>query len=672
MGLIYKPNALYMEPNRESVDVTDGVKLSFIFKGYKMKGATGQLYTNTNIGEWSPLGSSFAFVGDNTTYYNNQTVTYEASSGDVYNNITQNSGSTLGWGVRVWGEKATGTVETGNKMTTDIKGFETGNQVRATTLEGDIVYIDTPYNYTFIDTYDSKLTLGTPNTGVDIEGTNLTNTFTVTEGVYINLTTGDKIAENVLSTPYYLYKLNEGASDPVGYYIRIYDTEENALAGGETGIISGEVVANKIYYVNPTTKTTNLFYVGVLGGNKIQLYTTKEAALQGVSEAIVPLTGSTIQIQSFEDSQIIPWTPLVANSIVYDLDYLYNGQTITLINTGGTIYNYSNYSGTLYTGQMIITVEGDTQNVYYARVWDANTMSLFTTREAAFKNDSSFLTTISGSPTTIYVAEVLNSSMEFGVEWSNNSNIPMITQWRASLYNVLIDSSRNVVSRTLIEQSDPQYTGDVHYTFNHLLLSCLSNLSDTYDDGLGRYEVVFNLIDNTGYEYEGSLVFDVGYGTVETNYTPITKVNNCESSVTIDWENALALEGNAIVTPGSSVSKHNNFVYAGNTGVDIDSGCKLTFTDMTIPAGTMPTFLFSPRTNNFDGTIVTMDGETQRMTLSYSNSAHEFTVTLVMKLWNNATISTVVNTDVTTLSADKVYLIGYADGEMYIREYGNV
>ena len=206
MGLIYKPNALYMEPNRESVDVTDGMKLSFVFKGYKMTGATGQLYTNTNIGEWSPLGSGFSFDLSGAPYYNNQVVTYEASSGDVYNNVVQNSGTTLGWGVRVWGEKAQGTVGTGNKMTTDKKGFETGNQVYATASGGGSV--DVPYFHTFIDTYDSKLTLGTVNTGVDIEGTDLTNTFTVTEGVYINLTTGDEIQENVLSTPYYIYKIN--------------------------------------------------------------------------------------------------------------------------------------------------------------------------------------------------------------------------------------------------------------------------------------------------------------------------------------------------------------------------------------------------------------------------------------------------------------------------------
>lgn len=666
MGLIYKPNALYMEPNRKSVDVTDGVRLSFIFKGYKMQSATGQLYVNTNIGEWSPLGSSFSFASaSETPYYNNQTIVYEASSGSVYNNVVQNSGSTLGWGVRIWGEKALGTVESDNKMTTDKKGFETGNQVYATVNAGGSV--DQPYYYTFIDTYDSKLTLGTPNTGIDIEGTDLTNTFTVTEGVYINLTTGDKIQENIASTSYYVYKVNEGASDPVGYYIRMYDTEEHALAGGEDGVITGSTIADTTYYVNPTTKTTNLFYVGVLGGNKIQLYTSKEAALQGVNSAIVPLSGSNIYIQPFEDSQIVPWTPLVVNSLVFDLETFYGDQTISLTFDSGTIYRYANYSDILYTGQKLIAIDNDEEDVYYVRVWDGTHLSLYSSREAAFNNDPSFVVLLSGSPSVIYVAEILEPRKEFTINWKNPLDTPMITQWSVSLYNVTVDSNDKVVSRVLVEQSDIQYTGDVSYIFNHLLLSCLSNLSNIYDDELGRYEIVFNLIDNTGYEYEGSFVFDVGYGAVATNYSPITRINNCESSVTVDWRNALSLVGE----PTGTVSMVQDYIYPDNVGANIAANSSLTF-ETHIPSGTMPTFLFKPASNNFNGNIVTMDGETQTAVLSYDNSTHEFTLSITMKNWNYAVVTAKVDTEVTTLSSSKVYLIGYAEGKVYIREYGDV
>lgn len=675
MGLIYKPNALYMTPNRESVDVTNGVKLSFVFKGYQMHHAVGQLYTNTNIGEWSELGDPFTFASSaEAPYYNNQTITYETSSDTVYSNISGNAGSTLGWGVEVFGMPSTQTPTVANQFVPAVKGYETGNKVYAYNDSA----MTTPHNYTFISDYDSKLTLDGGNTGVDAEGTDLTNTFTVTEGVYINLTTGDAVQENVAGTTYYVYKVNEGAADPIAYYIKFYDTQAHAEAGGETGVISGSTLAYKTFYVNPVTTTSNVFYVGVLGGNTIQLYTMKEAALQGVVEAIVPLTvGQSITIQIAENSQIVQWTPLLANSLVFDMTTIYAGQTVTLTQIASTtIYNYS-YSGTLYTGQRLTAIlSNDNKIDYYIRVWDDSTLSLYSTREAAVINNTSLVVLLDEYASVIYLTEILESRKEFGVTWNDPNNIPMITQWYISLYNVSQNDDGEIVSRTLVEQSDIQYTGNVQYTFNHLLLSCLSNLSGDYNDDLGRYEVVFNLTDNTGYEYEGSMVFDVGYGSIPTDYTPITRVNNCEGSVTIDWHNALSLKPFIVVTAGNNVTSQNDYIYTGNIGMHIDSGCSVEYGniygEINIPAGTMPTFLFKPDSNDFNGIIVRMDGDTQGMKLEYNNSTHKFILTIILHTWNDAEVEIEVDTEVTTLSAQKAYLIGYAEGQMYIREYTTV
>ena len=665
MALIYRQNALYMQPNRQSVDVTDGVTFSFIFKGYQMQKAIGQLYTNTNIGEWSPLGDPFEFApASGAPYYNNQTITYQTSSGTVYNNISANAGSILGWGVEVLGMPSTQTAAANNKMTPAIKGFETGNKVYTYTGSST----SNPYNYSFISNYDSKLTLGTVNTGADVEGTDLTNTFTVTQGVYINLTTGSVVQVGYGTTPYYLYKVNEGASDPVGYYVRFYDTEAHALAGGTDGVISGATLENQTYYVNPVTSTTNIFYVGVLGGNSIQLYTTKEASLQGVAEAIVPLTsGSAYTIQMGESSQVVQWTPIMANSLVFDLATMYDGQVVTLqTTTSDTIYTY-NYSGELYTGQMLSTmVDGERVN-YYIHVWSPSTLSLYTDRESAIINDQSSVVQLASGHGTIYLAEILSDKHVFTLTWADANNIPMITQWEANLYNVSVDEDLNVLTETLIEQSGVQYTGEVEYTFQHLLLSCLSNLSGTYNDTLGRYKVSFDLTDNNGYEYTGSVVFDVGYGVASTNYSPLVKVNNCDSSVTVNWSNALSSTG----TTTGTVNTINNVLYSGNTGAQIAANSTLHF-DTLIPSGTLPTFLFIPASNNFSGVIATMDGESQTATISYDRTNHEFILSIKMKNWNDAMVTTVIDTDVTTLSSSKAYLIGYAEGKVYIREYENV
>ena len=669
MALIYRPNALYMNPRNESVDISNGAKFSFIFKGYQMKKAEFQLYQNSNIGEWTALlGSPVTFASASTSYYNNRLVEHTFASGSsVYTNIQNNINSIMGWQLIVYGMPSTQTASANNRITPSIQGFETGDQVYTYSGSGT----STAYNQTYISDYSSKLTLGAVNTGTDAEGTDLTNTFTVTEAIYINLTTGDSIQLTASGTKYYVYKVNEGASNPLAYYIKFYNTKANAQAGGSTGVITGSSIQNKTYYVNAVTTTSNIFYVGVIGGNVIQLYTSKEAALQGVSEAIVPLTsGSTYTIQAFENSQIVPFTPIMANGLVFEFNSIYEDQTVELEedSINENVYHYTS-SEPLYTGQRLGYMINNDKEYCYIRVWDDETLSLYTNRQAAFNNNSTYLTKLpSVIYSDIYLAEILSGEYIFTATW-RNSPIPIIYSWDVSLYTVELDNNGNLISRTLIEKSDTQYTGYISYQFNHLLLSCLSNTSGVYNDSLGRYQIVFNITDNNGYNYVGESLFDVGYNVVDTDYSPVVTANNCDSSVTVDWNNAVSIVGEYSSGTPTYIS---DYITNDNYGVQIAANRTLSF-DVDIPAGSVPTFLFWPMSDNFTGAIMTLDGDAQQVILSYekiTSTSGRFLLDVTNKSLDS-TIRMVVNTDVAYLRGDKVYLIGYVNNAFYIREYAD-
>lgn len=471
MALIYKPNALYMSPNNESVE-GDNVKASFIFKGYHLANAVGHVYVNTD-GEWVDSNNDFSFTP--ASGYNNQRFT--SSNYLVLPNKI--SGKMYGWGVTIYGDTFNCNPFADNVLrSTNKKGLTTGDVVETYTRSGTTL---TPYEFTFISNYSSKLSLGAVNSGTDAEGTDLTNTFTVSENVYLNLSSGDSIKEDKNATAYYIYKVNEGRSNPLAYYIRIYNTQANALAGGTTGVIAGSVVENKNYYVNPIISTTNIFYVGVLNGNDFRLYTTKEAALQAVNEAIVEVpTNVYYAVIPFENSQIVPFTyvPVIIPYISPEI------KTVVLTEGENNVYTYtSDYE--LYTGQQLL---GGTLNTlfgyqwfsnptyYYVRIWDkdAHTLSLFTNREAAIYNNSTYLTLLQESSVTVILNEVLSINKNFEVRWFDPSgntsfNTPMIVSWEADLYNVEVNNRNQVTNRILIEQSGTQYTGKVEYQFNHLL-----------------------------------------------------------------------------------------------------------------------------------------------------------------------------------------------------------
>lgn len=667
MALVYRPNALYMSPKNESVDVTNGVNFSFTFKGYQMNNAVGQLYQNSNIGEWTKLGDSFDFASGNAPYYNNQEIEFNSNSNtNVQNNIVNNANSVLGWGVTVYGMPSTQNAIANNRMIPSVRGFESGDTVAVYTGSGTT----TPYYFNYIGSYDSKLSLGTVNTGTDAEGTDINNTFSVSEAVYINLTTGDKIQESKSSTAYYIYKVNEGASNPIGYYIKVYDTLAHAQAGGTTGIIT-TAVANKTFYVNAVIVTnSNTFYVGVVGGNVITLYTTKEASLQGVEEAIVTLTnGSTYTIQAFENSQIVQFTPLIANSIVFDLDDVYGtNRGVTLTLSDNNIYTYSS-ANTLFTGQQLTATNGTDNKIYYIRVWEnnPNTLSLFTNRQAALGNNSTYLTLLDSGYNNIYLSEVLQNNKSFTISWKDLNNIPMIVSWEAILYSVKFDNTNNIKSKNIIEKSGIQYNGNVKYEFEHLLLSFASNLGAKDSSDFGRYMVEFNLVDSTGFEYTGSLLFDVGYEVAFTSYSPSAIVNNCDSSVSVQWDNAVAIKGKV---QSGSVGQIENYLYSGNYGTLINRNNSVTY-DVNIPENSFPTFLFQPSAG-FSGIIVSLDGDSESAVLSYNEVAGNgvFTFSIITKALGS-TVNTIVNTDVNLLDNSKVYLIGYAEGEIYIREYAD-
>lgn len=660
MALIYKPNVLYMSPKNEGVDITNGVDFSFMFKGYKMAGAKGQLYVNDSSGEWSTVGGEFDFTMSSTYCYNNDIVTYHYA----YNsNLSNNVNGLMGWGVTVYGPRSSQQAQASNIMYPVLNGFEAGDKVKTYTGSGGGM---SPYNYTFISDYNFKLALGNYNvSGTDADGVNIADTFTITQSNYLNLTSGDAIQESVGGTKYYVYKVNEGASDPVAYYIKVFTTKSAAQSGSGTVVTSA--VANKTFYVEPETTTTNIFYVGTFGGNAIKLYTTKEAALQGVSEAVVPLTqNTTYTIQVFENSPVVPFTPLVVNTPTFSLDDIYGtNRGVTLTVTGDlSVYSYST-TNTLYKGQQLtcINVYNDvtTTYVYYINVYNGNTLSLYTNRSAAIGDNRNYITTLPASGTnTVYLSEILTTTKEFNVSWTDNNNVPLIVSWQASLYDVDVDDNNNVTKEVLIEQSDVKYTANTVYEFSHLLLSFLSNTTGEYDNSLGRYKVVFNLTDTNGYEYTASLVFDVGYQVVDTAYKPNVNVNNCTSAVEVDWHNAISVTGETTGT----VDHAGAFPYKG---AKINKNSTITY-NVDIPPESFPTFLFCP-CSGFDGTIMTLNGETQSAVLSYDSSTHEFNFAVTNEL-SHATTTVIVDTDVTEIFYDKLYLIGYADGKVYIREYG--
>ena len=673
MALIYKPNALYMSPKNESIDVTDDITFSFMFKGYQLLSATGQIYQNSNIGEWQAIpNATFSFDNDNAPYYNNDVLSKTLSSGAAYTSINNNVNSTLGWGVTVYGVSSTQNASN-NILIPAQKGFEMGDMVNVT---------GAGIPYTFIGSYDSKLSLG----AVTSDTTAGDNVFAVSEAVYLNLTTGDKI-QAITDTPpyysntaYYIRKINEGASDPTGYFIAIYSTKSEAESGTGTRVTSA--VANKTFYVNPIPTSSSVFYVGLIGGNKIKLYTSKEAALQSVSEAVVQLTdNSSYTIQVFEKSQVVQFTPIMQNHIVFDENELYDnnghgkvGLTLTVVGRGGSYtYAFSNNGNTydLFDGQQITVVNGVTNTIcYIKKLADANTIQLFSNRGAALGGDSTYLIAFDTSPLTAYISEVLTTNKDFVVEWQNNSNIPLVANWQARLYNVKTDYRGNIISEDLIEDSGIQYTGNVHYQFKHLLLSfdSITRTQATADFTVGTYKVVFTVTDTNGYVYIGELLIDVGYKSITASYVPNVFVNNCDSSITIDWKNASAIRGTTNIASGSigNVSRFAGSEYAGTT---IAAGKYITY-NLTIPENSFPTFLFRPNSASFNGTIVTLDGSAQKITLSYSNSNHNFILTVINKNLGGMTSTYIVNTEVTTLATNKAYLIGYADGEIYIREYG--
>ena len=642
MGLIYKPNVLYMTPKNESIDVTNEAEFSFVFKGYQMSKAIGQLYENSNIGEWTALGDSFTFatMGANP-FYNNETVSYSVTNpSTVYSSLTNNANSTLGWGVTVYGMLSAQAASGDNKMVPSLKGYETGNMVSTFVGADDT----TPYNYTFISEYDSKLTLGTIN--VD------DSTFNITESEYINLTTGDKIKETVNSTAYYINKVDEGTPDLTVFKIKVYNTKANAIAGGSTGLQTSGL-NHKTFYVNPENSTSSVFYVGVVG-NAIKLYTSKEAALQGVAEAVVPLVQNTVYaIQIFENSQIVQFTPIIKNSIVFDEDDIYpENRTFTLTEyaAGSNIYVYSNNQVDLYSGQHVRIDYGSYEKVYHIEILNEADSQLYlyvgdSTTPAFLDNGA--------NTATAELIECLSDSVTFIVKWNDPENIPLIYKWEAMLYGY--DSSNSML---LIEKSNVQYNADVRYKFSHLLLSSLSKVSGT----TGIYKVAFNVWDNNDYKYYGEIIFDVGYPVLEINYSPEVSVDNCDSSVSVDWNNALSVEGETTATHLTYVS---NFYAEGNKGVTIPASKTITF-ETPIPAGCFPTFLWRPD-SGFSGIIMSLDGDSQEASLSYDSVLHNFILSVTDKDSQNTT-SINVDTDVSTLNSSHIYLIGYTDDGVYIRD----
>lgn len=645
MGLIYKPNALYMTPRNESVDIsmsaiasTGGVPFSFVFKGYQMSKAIGRLYQNSNVGEWIEC-DSFPFAQMTTSpFYNNQTISSAVGPPtSAYSLMVQNVNSTLGWGVTVYGMLSTQTASSDNKMTPALQGFETGDMVAVYEGSDD----STPYSYTYIDSYTSKVQLGLLNV--------TDGSYAITKAEYINLTTGDEIKQNVSSTSYYIRKEDEGESDLESFRVTVYTSKLAAMAGGTSGLVTSGV-ARKSFYVNPTTTSSSTFYVGLIGGNVIKLYTTKEAALQAVEEAVVTLTeGSTYTIQIYENSQIVQFTPILANSIVFDEDDIYpENRTFTLTQLTGTdIYIYSDNQVDLYSGQQIRIDYGTYQKVYYIKILNADDSQL----RLYVGNSDTPAVLDTGNTATAELIECLDDSVMFVVKWSDNNNIPLVSRWEAMLYGY-----EDGASLKLIEKSEMKYNADVRYQFSHLLLSSLSG------SGSGKYKVAFNVWDNNDYEYYGEIIFNVGYPVSEINYAPELIVDNCESSVVVDWNNAVSATG---VTDIADLDYVSNFYTDGNNGVTIPAGKTITF-ETSIPAGGFPTFLWQPK-SNFTGTIFSMDGDSQSASLNYDNVSHIFVFNVTDKN-SQSTISINVDTDVSVLNTSHVYLIGYADNKVYVRD----
>ena len=134
----------------------------------------------------------------------------------------------------------------------------------------------------------------------------------------------------------------------------------------------------------------------------------------------------------------------------------------------------------------------------------------------------------------------------------------------------------------------------------------------------------------------------------------------------VDWSNGLSIQGE---TDMSSVTYVDDYITDDNRAVVVNANKTISF-DAPIPASCFPTFLFQP-SSNFNGQIMALEGDDQNAVLSYDNSIDKF-IFSVTNLNLGTTISTIVETDVQELESNKAYLIGYAEGKVYVREYATI
>lgn len=276
---------------------------------------------------------------------------------------------------------------------------------------------------------------------------------------------------------------------------------------------------------------------------------------------------------------------------------LYNGETLTIQVTGGTVAN-------------------GLELKYTIEYWNG--------AESVISNEIFFISASTATLTISVPATVTAQAYEFVGTYTQAQSIPL-KQW----YYILYDS--NTVE---LERSDISYSGNVKHTFDGFISGQtykIKGFAETQDN---------TTIESTTYTfavtYSGSTITTQSTATLSCNTT----------AVQIDWGSIVQIIG-AIT---GTYSYTSNFIYTGNYGLHLDSGSYVTFS-VNIPSIFTGHHVFKPDSISYVGDIYELnnsgtgnyfkvgyngtsfykniDGNTQAYLPSYTLTTNYFLIILI-------------------------------------------
>ena len=452
-----------------------------------------------------------------------------------------------------------------------------------------------------------------------------------------------------------------------GYRFRVFDLNNSLIAGASTNLVT---LGSPLY--DGDTLNVVVGSGTLTAGNqykwRVDLYSTfiTVSSVSTVNNTLTVtnhnlLTGDRIFIKSSvtlptayssQSNWVTATSYIVGDKVFYTTNSTYYTCKSAHTSSGSILPTNATYwDATPSIGLADYTI-------YYIRVIDKDTISIFENVEAAKNNQGIIDLTTTGSGTiqisniatsdemaffmyalptvSLTVATVTTQSHEFVPTYSHPQGIS-VNKFQAFLYNS--DSE-------LLDSSDEIYSANVRYTFDGFL-------SSTY------YGVKFIITNSAGQISDtGIITFQVLYSSASLLVT-VNAENICKDScIKVSWDNLVQILG---TVTGSSSYLSNYLVY-DSYGLALTGSSTLGYTNvgMTVD-GSLPMFIWQPMSLTFTGLIAEFSDSltSENVKIYYDGS----------KFYQNRN-GVILNNTPLSLITDEAYLIAIIGNELFTNPLG--